>query len=356
MLSNDLSAYLGPFGLLVNKNALSPLYRSLELDTNTIRGCAGYGMLEVTGEFGLPEGTFYVDATSFIAVINSLPADKEVEFNLEDGGVLAWECGSAKGKLALLKISEMPRIPAKEQHEGCWHPTEEFVSAIKLGMLSCGNESLASIGMYGVVIDTTEDICVYASDNVTVSCAFVAEAKVTAPDLMTFSPDAIKLLTAILTPDDEAAFIEFSKDGIYYQDGFVRAQVKQLAPIKENIAGILAEFSTGDTVATLPVERIQAFIKRINALAESRKSNYITLQASNGKLAMSFSDGLAATEEYYLVDDLVVPDLPPVKLDAVKMGRALAHVNSVILDHIERKVLVLQGDDPVFQYIISGQG
>lgn len=357
MLSSDLAAYLSPFSMLINKNALSPLYRSLELSMDTIRGCAGYGMLEITGEFCLPEKTIFVEAASFIAVINSLPGDKEVEFNLESDGVLTWECGAAKGKLALLVIKEMPRIePLNETaKEGGWKPTAEFVQALKLGMLSCGNESLASIGMYGIVIDTQEDICVYSSDNITVSCAFVSDAAVQAPPIMTFSPDAIRLLTTILAPDEESAFIVFSEQGIYYEDGYIRASVKQLAPIKADITSILAAYSGGETTADLPVERIQAFIKRINALAESKKSTYITLQASSGKLSMSFSDGLAATEEYYLVDNLEVPDLPPIKLDALKLGRALAHTTSIILDHIDRKVLVLQGDDPVFQYIISGQ-
>jgi len=355
MQSNDLSAYLAPFKLLINKNALSATYRTLELDGGVIRGCAGFGMLEVYGDFGLPDGPLYVDATTFIAVVDSLPADKPLVLNAENANVLAWEAGAAKGRLALNKIPEMPRIGEMRPANEAWHPTQKFIETLRLGALSCGSESLASIGMYGVVIDSTGDVCVYSSDNVTISCAFMSDTTIQAPPIQTYSPEAIKLLAAVLNPKDKEAAIYFGADGIYYRDSYMRLALKQLAPMKADVNAILNEFSIGDTRAPLPVDRLQAFIKRINAMTENKKANSITMQASNGRLTMSFSDGLAASEEYYMVDELTVPDLPPIQLDATKVGRALAHVDSVVLDHIERKVLVFEGGDPLFQYIVSGK-
>jgi hypothetical protein len=355
MIADDFSAYLAPFKLLTNKNALSATYRSLELDGNTIRGCSGFGTLEVSGNFGLPKEKMYVEAATFIAVIDSLPADKDVVLRMESASVLAWEGGTAKGRLALSQVTDMPRTLAAVQGSAGEKPTKAFLDALKLGALSCGNESLASVGMYGIVIDNTDDVCIYASDDTTISCAFLPDVRIHAPAKQTYSPDAVKLLCAIINPKDEAARLYFSEEGIYYSDAYITASVKQLAPLKADINAILAEFSTGDTRAPLPVDRLQAFIKRINAMSDGKRGNHITIQASNGRLTLSFSDGLAASEEYYMVDDLQVPDLPKIELDAAKVARALAHVDSVILDHIERRVLVFEGQDPLFQYIVSGK-
>jgi hypothetical protein len=358
MKSADLAAMLAPFKLLANKNQLSATYRALELGHsrvgNVIRGASRFGMLEIHGDFGIPEGaSIYVDASSFIAIIGSLPAGEEVGFSLEDGGALAWICGSAKGRMALMQIKEMPAI-SHGNGQNAWHPTAEFVDALRLGMLSCGSESLASIGSYGIVIDTREDLCIYSSDNTTISVAFLLDAKVEGPEMLTFSPEALALLAAVIDPTNDKAKIEFEEQGIYYRDGTRRCLIKQIAPLKVDISAILDKYATQDYVVEVPTERVQAFIKRIAAMAENKKSTIIKIGASRGKLNMSFADGMASSEEYYLVDELEVPDMKPVDIDASKLGRALAHTSHIILDHIDRQVVILQGSDPVFQYVISG--
>jgi hypothetical protein len=358
MKSADLAALLAPFKLLANKNQLSATYRALELahtrNGNVIRGASRFGMLEVHGEFGVPEGAaIYVDASSFIAIIASLPAGEEVEFTLEDGGALAWVCGSAKGRMALMQIKEMPAI-SHGNGQNAWHPTAEFVEALHLGMLSCGNESLASIGSYGIVIDTREDLCIYSSDNTTISVAFLTDARVEGPEILTFSPESLALLAAVIDPSNDKAKLEFEEQGLYYRDGIRRCIIKQIAPLKVDISAILDKYATQDYVVEMPTDRIQAFIKRIAAMAENKKSTIIKIGASRGKLNMSFQDGVASSEEYYLVDETDVPDMTPVDIDATKLGRALAHNSHIILDHIDRQVIILMGADPIFQYIISG--
>ncbi len=362
MLSTDFIKLLAPFKQLSNKNALSITYRSLELADNAIRGAARQGMLEVFGEWGFPEGPpIYVDATAFIAIIGSLPSNQEVEFNLEDGGVLSWSCAAAKGRLALLKIPEMPRISHASMfddapgYEPGWRPTGEFVEALRLGMLSCGNESLATIGAYGVVLDTSGDLAIYSSDNTTVSAAFMPEGdKLEGPPILTFSPEALNVLAAVIDPQDEFANLFLEEGGIFYEDSNRRCLIKQIAPLKVDINSIFEAYQASDIMIELPTERIQAFIKRVAAISDN-KTTSILLGASKGRLNLSFSDGLASSEEYHLVDELEVPDLPPIELDAVKLGRALAHCSHIMLDHIDRRVVILQGNDPLFQYIISGK-
>jgi hypothetical protein len=353
MLSQDFAALISPFKQIANRAALSATYRSLELSEKTIRGCSGFAMMEVHGDFGIPAGKpFYVDALSFIAVVGSLPRDQEVKLALTDG-VFEWSCGSAKGRLALASIDNMPKISHANSPEA-WIPVAEFKAALQLGTISCGSESLASVGLYGVVIDNRDDLCIYSSDSATVSACWVMEGGLNAPALMVLSPEAALLLATLVPLGGDKAKLEFDETSIYYRDGTRRALIKQLAPLKHDIAALLSEYGSADTAVDLPVERVNSFIKRIGAIAESKKTNYVLVGASKGKLTMSFSDGIASSEEYYLVDELEVPDLPTIKLDAVKMGRALQHIQRIALDHIERGVLVLHGDDPMFQYILSG--
>ena len=357
MLSNQFAALLAPFKMLCNKNALAITYRCLELHGKMIRGAARFGMMEVHGEFGIPEGPpIYVDGMTFLAIIGSLPSEEEVELNLEDKGVLAWQCGAARGRIALMSIPEMPSIKRGNKNELAWVPTGEFIDVLKLGMLSCGNESLASIGAYGVVLDNTNDLCVYSSDNVTIAAAYMSsEARIQGPDIMTFSPDSLNLLAAVIDTTNDKAKLEFDDQGIYYRDGTRRCVIKQIAPLKVDINSICAQYASSEIMVEIPTARVQAFLKRISAMAETKKSTSLFIGASKGKLNLSFSDGLASSEEYYLVDELNVPDLPLIELDGAKLGRALAHTSHVVLDYIDRHVLLLQGGDPIFQYIISGK-
>jgi hypothetical protein len=359
MISNEFTRLLAPFRQLSNKSALAVTYRSLELSGFEISGAARHGMMAVQGDFGIPEGPpIYVDANTFISILGSLPKDHEVELNLEDGGVLGWACGSAKGRLALLKIPEMPHIEPQALDSDAsvgWKPTVAFAEALRLGMLSCGNESLASIGAYGVVLDNTGDLCVYSSDNVTISSAFLEDSKpIDGPPTLTFSPEALGLLATVMNPKNEQAGMAFTEQHIYYVDESYRLLIKQIAPLKINIGAVFERFTSSDIMVEIPRDRITAFIKRISAISES-KATTILIGASKGKLNMSFSDGLASSEEYYLVDELEVPDLPPIELDAAKIARALAHTTHIVLDYIGDNVLILQGADPIFQYIISGK-
>ena len=357
MKSNELAKALAPFALLANKHALSPAYRVTQLNANIVRGCSSYGAVELGIELpfvAAPKEAVYVDADAFFAVLKSLPAE-DIKFDLSNG-VLAWVCGSAKGRLALASIKEYPTITAAEGAHGPWEPTDEFYRALDLGGLSCTNVALTSAGMYGIVIDNREGLTVYSSDNITVAAAEAGELIDGAPDVLTFTPDAVELLRLCISYGEEVAQLYFSLYDVELVSGPLRMVVKQVPAMKHNFRKLLDTYAANDVVVPIPPERIAAFVKRATSLAESKRNAVVLISGVEGRLSLAFEEGTSSSEEYYLVENVQVPDIAPIQIDSARLARALAHVDHVILDHAARSVLVFGGGDDVpFTYLLSGR-
>jgi DNA polymerase III sliding clamp (beta) subunit (PCNA family) len=354
MLASKLNAILSPFAQLANKHALSNVYRALHITPKLIQGCAPWGILEASAQIGVQE-EFWIDAANFIAVCKSLP-EEEVELEIKGGG-LAWSCGLADGKLALLGDLTFPEIDWSPLKQKLWEPPSTFVEALQLGSLSCGPNSMASAGVYGVVIDNrNDDISVYSSDNVTVASATGSEGNPLFPDMVTLSPDALAMFISVLkTRAVKPAKVDLAEKTIYSQAGAFKLMLRPAPALKHDLRALSAAYASRDVVADIPRERIGAFIKRASALAETRQHTYVILRVAEGALSLSFAEGAAASDEYYMVDGLEIgSDLPDIKLDAMRVARVLAHAEKVVLDHIERGVLIFYGEDPSFSYMICG--
>ena len=59
-------------------------------------------------------------------------------------------------------------------------------------------------------------------------------------------------------------------------------------PLKQDVDSALEAFREAEMAVELPRERVTAFIKRADALAESKRSVYVTLRVSKGQLSLSF--------------------------------------------------------------------
>lgn len=351
LLPCDIKTFLAPFKLLANKHALSPMYKSLELSENMVRGCSNFGMLEVTMNLGI-EGTMYVDASTFLAIIDSIPQDQELIL-ADDNGVLLWACGSAKGKLALAVIENMPTI-ARRNKPDAWTTPAELADILELGALSCDSNTLASVGMHGVVLDNRGGaLAVRTSDNITIASAELPGVSIPkAPDMVTMAPEAAALLAKVIRPGGK---LEIDDTSIYYRDDGCRLVLKQVAALKHDLAEVLGNFSEAELVAPVPRDRIMAFIKRVGALTESRKSLYVELHAQAGQLALSFAEAQAGSDEYYLIEGLKLPAELSIKLDAGRLARALASIDEVVLDHVGKGAVVFHGKKPEFTYMVAGR-
>ena len=209
-------------------------------------------------------------------------------------------------------------------------------------------------------IDNRDDLAVIASDNISVSAAFCGAKIAEAPDLMTFTPDALELLRCCIMYGDDVCQLTFNEKGCNVSTGPLRATIKQVPPLKHDLRAIVDAYSSSDVISPIPRDRIAAFIKRAAAIAEAKRMAVVTLGGSEGRLTLSFEEGSASSEEYYLVEDVKIPDIAPLQIDSARLARALAYIDHVVLDHADRSVLVLQNipasdDDVLFSYLLVGK-
>jgi hypothetical protein len=350
-----LQNLLAPYRMLCNRHAMAPQYKSLQLAPNLIRGCASYGILETPCEMDLDvTGHCYVDAHTFLSVVNSLPETEEILMGVESG-VLLWAAGTAKGKLATLDVPNMPEITGTTTAKDHYVVHAPLILALRAGIISCLDQSLQTVGMYGVVMDNRDFPVICTSDNTTISWATFGEDPVTVfPDLCYLSPDAVVLLNSIIIDGNTLSC--FAEDKFLYESKYRRFLFTTVPPVKHDIKSALGKYVEKDGHAIpIPPDRIQAFIKRATALAESKRSTFVEIGAAEGHLSISFTEGAAQSDEYYLVDNKTLPDMIPARIDASKLARALALADELVMDYIQDKVLVLRHSKTGFHYVIMGQ-
>ena len=353
MTAGELAKLLSPFKVLANKHALSALYKTLEIGPTIIRGMSSYAQLEVDVDLAIEQNCF-VDALVFMSIVESLnPSNVLVLKQTEN--TLEWKCGHAKGKLALVIMDAMPAIKRGRMKQGAWTPPDMFVPALELGSLSCDSDTLASIGMYGIVLDNRKDLSIFSSDNTTISACRVQKATVpNMPDMVTLPPDGARLLANVVSRHQGS--IQFTDTDLFFAGDVVRLVVKQSTPLKADIAAILSKFTKRKKIVAIPPARIAAFIRRVNVIADTKNDAHVALTISDGKVALAFEEGTASSDEYYMVEALEqTEEMEAIKLSASKMARAMAHVDSMVLDHAERFVITLRGSSPLFHYLISGR-
>ena len=358
MKSATLLKALGPFALAANKHAISESYRSLQLSPTIVRGYASYALLELDIDLPLTSDTdapVYVDAEAFISVLKSLPNDEIKLSNIS--GVLHWNCGSAKGKLASYVVKQgIADLDFKARSNAVWEPTEAFYDALDIGSISCTNIALTSAGMYGIVIDNRTTLAVYSSDNISVAGAECGEPIPGAPDTITLSPPAVALLRACMAYGEAACVMWANASEVCLETGSLRAVIKQVPALKHDFQELLSKYADVQLLVPLPPERVALFIRRAVALAESKRAAQVDISAVDGHLSLAFAEGTASSEEYYLVEGTQVPDIEPIRIDASRLARVLEHVGYIAFDHVDRRALLFIGgdDDSRFYYLLSG--
>lgn len=360
MKANHLGSLLTPFVSLTNRHAMSNVYKSLEISQNGIRACAPWGILEMRKDIGF-DHTVYVDALQFIGVIKNLPAE-ELKMSISNNALL-WECSdstgekfAAEGRISLLAPLDIPKAPVQESNAANYHPDGNFLDAFELGSLACGPQSMASVGVFGVTLDFKDDgFFVSSSDSITMASALAASDYPSAwPQRSALRPEAAQMLNAVLHEADKESFIDFQDEAIYAHAGVFDLYLKPAAPLKHDILSLCRNYADRLTTTRLSGNRIQAFIKRAAALAESKAHTYVNLSISKGAMMLSFEEGDAKSDEYYAAEGLDVPaDLPSIRLDSSSLAKVLAHTDLVALDHIDRGILIFIGEKPKFEYLVS---
>jgi hypothetical protein len=355
MQSNDLAAILAPFALMANRHALSAVYKTLEISPTGIRGCSPYGILEADAALDIPE-TIWIDAASFIGIVKSLPKD-EIKLSIKSNALI-WECGLADGKLGLSQKMEIPETDFSILKKKLWEPSKEFSEGLALGSLSCGPQSMASAGVFGAEFVMKDGITLVSSDSVTMSACKIADERPKSwPERITLIPDALELLISCLKiKAAKPAKLDMQANAIYLSNGALRLMLRPAPALKQDILGLCENYASRDAISELPGDRIKAFVSRATSLAESKQHTYVSIRIVDETMLLSFAEGAASSDEYYLSKDLAgFPDLPEIHLDALRVARALSHCDKLALDHVERGVIIFFNENPNFSYLISGK-
>jgi DNA polymerase III sliding clamp (beta) subunit (PCNA family) len=349
MLSNEMAKLLSPFSLVSTRGAMLPQYRAIMLSPDVVRACASYGILEVYDDIGVAD-TVFVSAVEFLTVVRSLPSDHVVKLVTKDS-VLHWSCGPAHGRLACLPAIEMPVIPA-EGKPNCV-TTKEMGNALAMGGLSCNANALVQEGIYGVVMDSSNYgyLTVASTDSTTLSAYEIME-KIEFKDRITLPPPGAELLAEVIEYNGSLEVIG-DKQVIYRHDK-IACIASQVKPLRVDVVEMFRRYDGANEVATMARERSAKFIQQAIALAEVRKDARITLSASAGRIILAFESTNTAASEFFLVDGLDgYPDIDPVSLSCAKLARALTHTEEIVLDYVDKGIIVLRGG--AFSYVISGQ-
>lgn len=349
MFSDDLAKRLAPFRLVASRTAQAPAYRAIELSPDRVKACASFAMLQSKLDIGIAE-TVYVDAMAFLSIVQSLPPRSDLALDISNG-TLHWSCGLAKGKLALMNVSETPEIPLTAPRRG-QATSKALASALERGSVSCDNTALGAVGIYGVVMHKNGGVpLICSTDNTTVSSCTVDTPLTGLPETATFPPLGADLLASVM---DDTGTLVFDELGVVYRSPTVDCMMRQVPALKTDIREIINQYSESNSVSVIPQDRIRAFLLRAKALTENRSRAHVMLGAVDGSITLSFAEGTATSDEYILADELAgFPDMPPVVLPIDKVARALSYVDSVVLDYIADGVIVFEGGK--FRYLVSGR-
>ena len=355
MLSRALADVLAPFAMMANKNAMKEIYRCLQIEPHMLRAVAPYGILEAYIDIGIPVTTF-VDTLQFHQVIKSLPAGHDVLFDVK-GGAVTWECDTAEGRIAMLPPQTLPEIDQSAIMAGI-APSEAFLDALELGALSCGGMSSQTLGAYGIVFDNSGDeFVVMSTDNVTLStCMAWKERKPQFPDKLTLHPNAVDLLREVAKGKPEDVLVDFGHESVRCVNKKFNLTLKPAPALKHDLRSIAERMNSRSVLIPIPHERMQGFIRRVAALAETKQTTNVTLRIADGAMALSFAEGVSTSDEYYITKDLDAKGtFPDITLDAQRVSRALQHSTHLVFDHLKDKVLLLVGDNPPFTYMIAAR-
>ena len=80
----------------------------------------------------------------------------------------------------------------------------------------------------------------------------------------------------------------------------------------------------------------------------------VTITIEDGCTALRFAEIGGATEAHYEVTDAPRISVPPIRVDARRLAKGLAHATELVFDYAEQNILVLRGPDE-FIFGITGR-
>ena len=338
---------LSPYRKVVNQRAFDPLYRVIRLEPDKLTAQSTFAWLETTADTGITEPCC-VDGDVLLSVVDSLPGEQELTLNAAPN-VLEWGCGNAHGKLARVVLAEEGERPAHRPSGGA-APSPGLVRALDLGAVSA-DRALAPVGIYGVVLH--EGRAVMSSDSTTLAYAKFEANGIQLPELVTLPPEGVTLLETVVVGN--AGELACDDQCLYYKSPARELYISTSAPLRRPVQDVAQRYLPAETVVKIPTDLVNAFVKRATAMAAVKRHTYVTLEVNGQQIALSFAEGTASADEYFLLEDSSLPTLPPIKLDAMRTAKALSNADRLCLDYISNNAITLANEDRSFVYIVAGR-
>lgn len=338
--------------------SLTALYRSIELNSNSIRCCSEFGNIEiVTDETGITSPVL-LDTAALITVTGTLPQDAEITLTPLEGKI-RWQCGAAGGNLNIV-FSEHA-IPSITHANFPWKPSTELANALILASSAC-QAAAVSVGLYGIVLEPEGDKLRLLSTNAT-ALASVTIEKGDFPNLVSPANETGKVTLRPPVPGIIASFIstcpncelDVTNDGIFIKGDWLLAHLPLAISLEHDIKEMADKYPSNTQTAVINSSAVKQFVNRARGLADKNAFFTVTVKVEAGNLLLAHAAIASSTEEIFLcsgLDTSLSYDSVPLPADMLLIS--LPYVKSVCFDYLKDKILVLRGTEPQFDYVIGG--
>jgi len=338
--------------MIPNSSSFRPLYKSVEFGPKSIRVCSEFGNLEICFEAGLDEPVL-LDCEAVDVIVRRLPLYGEVFFE-KQGGRVRWTTDSRSGYLHV--VQQEHEIPKLSHSSYPWKPPDRFGDALVFASSSIQAASV-SFGRYGVVIEPRGEILRLVSTNgISMSVVVVPAPGHVIQDRTTLRPPVPEILVGLLGLHPNLV-MDVTEKGIFLEDCELRAHLPLSSPLETDLCGLADKYSGGNIRVEIDAAAAKEFLSVAKALTDKHSDSIVQIRAEAGNLILQHKSVASSTEEYLLARGLdSSTDYAPVSFPVTLFVVPLADVNTLILDYLPEKVLILHQDEPTleFSYIIGG--
>lgn len=344
MKASDLADALSIYSGVCRKSAVTEEYRCLLLSPNSIRGCAPFGIVETKFDLPISEPV-YVEGEKLIGLVKTLP-DQEIELKATKSS-LQWKCGSSKGQFSLRGTK--PPSDIQLPTEITFEAPEGFGDNLLLAATSCDSPALVSLGLFGIVLEGSEEgIVAYSSNNRTISRALPGPG-IDLDAHVTLSPDSVKLVA--LATRDSGTILSIGESLLGVETSNRKMLLRQVAPLKTNIGDVLGRFKETNKVVPLQSKPVSEFLRRVQILSDSKGALRVQVEVKDDQTFFRFSDSGFENEISYENED--VEEFEAIaNLDARDFSSIVSKVDSIAFDYVDKGAMILLSEGG-FRYILD---
>ena len=346
----ELAAIVKILSKISNQSSLTALYRSIELDKDTIRCCSEFGNATIVcSDTGLTKPAL-LDTSSVLGIAQSLTPESEIIFT-EGTNKLEWKSDQAKGHLNLV-FSEH-KIPDLDHAHHPWVPDKSFAVALDLAASAC-QAAAVSVGLYGIAMEPVNDELYFLSSNsISLACSHIPRGAYPSGKATMRPP--VPGIVATLVSTCPNCSIDITDDGIFIQGDWLKAHLPLASALEHDLKDLVDRFQSKEQTAKINGEAVRRFITRARALSDRNAQFTITMRIEQGKLYLNHSGIASSTEEFFIAENLdPALSYASVPFSAEMLLVSLGHVDTACFDYLSTKNLVFRGETPSFIYIVGG--